>query len=225
VTEKPILFSGEMVRAILDGRKTQTRRVVKPQPWMDANYQPGQPMWTHESLCGFFAEHVFGACMAKLAKCPFGEPGTRLWVRETWARTWGADDAPLGTVIYRADIPDWAEERNVRRIAKRLAAENPWKPSIHMPRWASRITLEVTDVRAERLQEISEEDAKAEGVELDSDPDDWRDYETCGSAETARDSFRSLWDTINTKRGFDWASNPWCWVVSFKRVEAKREAT
>lgn len=169
--EKPILFSGAMVRAILEGKKTQTRRVIKPQPMLD----------THTRVT---------ACY----KCPYGAPGDRLWVRETW--TTHQNDKGADCLLYRAEVPD-----------PELYA--PWRPSIFMPRAASRIMLEVTGVRVERIQEISEADAIAEGVEIiPIDTSTW----------TNRQSFSILWDKINAKRGYSWASNPWVFVISFKLI-------
>jgi hypothetical protein len=180
--ERPILFSGPMVRAILGGRKTQTRRVVKPQEHAE--------QWP---ACG---------CAS-----PYGRPGDRLWVRETWAPKQFEDG-----VNYRAsgDLLDTGHCR--------------WKPSIHMPRRASRILLEVTDVRVERLQRITGYDAMAEGIEgvtNDLGPGatvtTFRDYETDAWDRAAYQSFRSLWRSINGPDS--WDADPWVWVVSFKRVE------
>jgi hypothetical protein len=201
--ERPILFSGPMVRAILEGRKTQTRWVMKPQPVLDGD------MVGHPALCGLFGAHVFGPCAAKMIPCPYGAPGDRLWVRETWAPIVQiADvDLPAGLVekadprggvqliAYRATTEDfvWADGDGYA-----MEGRSCWRPSIHMPRWASRLLLEVTEVRVQRLQEISEEDARAEGVE-------------------SRGAFCGLWDTINGNGS--WRENPWVWCVSFRRVE------
>lgn len=184
VKERPILFSGPMVRAILEGRKTQTRRVKKPQP-IDLG-----------------VIHIVGQI-----KCPYGQPGDRLWVRETFCPDW------CDEVIYRADDPTGRAARDAG-----YSHEPKWKPSIFMPRWASRIDLEVVGIRAERLQEISEDDALAEGCEPGggacSGPMDPVEYD----GYTASDEFAALWDSINAKRGHSWESNPWVWVVEFKRV-------
>lgn len=190
--ERPIIFSSEMVRALLDGRKTQTRRVIKT----DADYN--NLSFDGESLC----EHGVsmggdGWTFIHITDCPYGQPGAHLWVRETWGY-WGSfpDD---GWVIYRAD-GDKAQQR--------------WRPSIHMPKKYARIWLEVIAVRAERVQDISEDDAEAEGV-------DWMTFAHMNSWEyddPAREAFHTLWDSINKKRGYGWASNPWVWVVEFKRL-------
>lgn len=196
--ERPILFSAPMVRALLAGTKTQTRRIEKtsfPLGW-------GKP--DERSLF--------------LRGCPYGQPGDRLWVRETWMPVnkdgfaigpKGADPTLGDGAIYRADIPavSEADERRVRRAVRDVAA--PWRPSIHMPRWASRLTLEVTEVRVQRLQDISEEDARAEGV----DPLATFPHRPYGAA------FFQLWQDIN---GVDTAhANPWVWAISFKRLDQR----
>jgi len=176
VKERPILFSGPMVRAILAGRKTQTRRVVKPQ-----HIPAGVRTLRWENQDAAELQHS--------ARCPYGVPGDRLWVRETWQP--GPDDC----VYYRAD-----NDPN----------ENQWKPSIHMPRWASRITLEVVSVRVERVQDIGHIGAKAEGVEI-------CDYDgRLLPWQRQIGNFQKLWDSINGKGS--WGSNPWVWVVEFRRV-------
>jgi hypothetical protein len=185
--ERPILFSGPMVRAILEGRKTQTRRVIKPvQPRADGRWPAGRN---------------------PIDDCPYGASGDRLWVRETWGHCDG------GT-CYRASEADSV-----------LPDDGRWRPSIHMPRWASRIALEVTDVRVEPLNSVSEEDAKSEGVTIPSYDRDLKPVEVDGFVSgAARIAFKELWANIN---GLDsWDANPWVWVISFKRVEvdAKRGA-
>lgn len=211
--ERPILFSGAMVRAILEGRKTQTRRVVKPtqstpkvaplrmEPWIiDGEWQEddnGLPCWA-----GFHPDYPGEA---KWFTCPYGQPGDRLWVRETWSKE-TIDSTER--IVYRADI---ANGHNFIG----------WRPSIHMPRAYSRITLEITDVRAERVQEISEADAKAEGALQEfrtvvMRPDGGPDYHLPLSY---RAGFANLWDSINAKRGYGWDSNPWVWVIGFRRVQ------
>jgi len=204
--EHPILFSNETVRAILDGRKTQTRRPLKPQPetYMgETGLQFEMPGW-HGSLgVEKFAAH----------SSPFGVPGDTLWVRECWAVYVDEVDPTGKTLLYRADMSAFWDMRPYSH--RKLEAEfNPltdaippyrpkWTPSIHMPRWASRIDLEVTAVRAERIQDISEADARAEGVDA---------IPSAPAALTHRTSFARLWDAIYAKRGFDWDSNPWVWV-------------
>jgi len=193
MNEHPILFSGEMVQAILEGRKVQTRRVMRPQP-RDANQHYSLPKW--EMWGGGYPDR------GRLVTCPYGQPSDLLWVRETWAH-WmtitddvKAGDMPiedaLESVLYKADFTDedW--------VGLHEDYEWTFKPSIFMPRWASRITLEVVSVRVERVQDISEADAYAEGIGLDPTlphPLQW---------------FKELWDTINAKRGGKkWLVEPW----------------
>ena len=212
--ERGILFNGEMVRAIIDGRKTQTRRVVKPQPplrwskvrWIDLLRCAWAYMWPNAD------KHV--------VKCPYGQPGDRLWVRETCRAE--ELESGLDGVRYRADMA-FVEIENSQLASERwcsLAREVgadvlKWRPSIHMPRWASRITLEVVSVRVERVQEITPEDAEAEGIALTA-----KEQASTNSASKFCPKFRFLWDSINVKRGYGWAVNPWVWVVEFKRVDA-----
>ncbi|WP_373379858.1 hypothetical protein [Cupriavidus nantongensis] len=190
--ERPILFSGAMVRAILDGRKTQTRRVAKEFDGLDVD----------KVLARF--PHQRG--------CPYGEPGDRLWVRETFSRLEAFD-------FFHADVPEdvpgfwyWADGNPTWGDWSRP------KPSIHMPREACRIQLEVTDVRVERLNDCSEADAIAEGIapELDG----WTDYSnpSCQMFISPVDSYRTLWDSINGAGA--WDANPWVWVVEFRRIHA-----
>ena len=193
--ERPILFSGPMVKAILDGSKTQTRRGVKQDREGLLDCKP-TPAWD-----------AFWQCVA----CPYGKPGDRLWVRETWsADAWFDGHAPN-------DIPDSAYIAYVsgRHAVAWPAAMGKVRASIHMPRWASRILLEVTDVRVERAQDISEADAQAEGVKVDGNGHAVRDdVVNVGGARTA---FAELWESINGAGS--WAANPWVWVVEFRRAE------
>lgn len=156
--ERPILFSGPMVRAIIEGRKTQTRRIVKPQPTFDGKW------WVHKGYaCN--DEDEFRGGLPFFSDCPYGHVGDRLWVRETWAQVEGPPGViHVGHVLYRADACDNSGKRWSSVRPGDPDGEVRWKPSIHMPRWASRLTLDVTGIRAERLQDISEEDAIAEGV-------------------------------------------------------------
>ena len=209
--ERPIRFSAPMVRAIIDGSKTQTRRVVK-------GWVPCKPENDGESDVW---QVYNGDTVAFTFLCPYGKPGDRLWVRETWAETDRHDGTPV--VAYRAggcigvgrtqrDGPDHL----IRAFAWDDAPEGGirWRASIHMPRWASRILLEVTDVRVERLQDISEADAQAEGVKVDGNGHAVRDdVVNVGGARTA---FAELWESINGPDS--WATNPWVWVVEFRRI-------
>ncbi len=207
MAEKPILFNSEMVLAIMDGRKTQTRRVIKPQP----NYQKrfGQP------------ESEVNADIAK-RKCSYGKVGDRLWVRETFALNYQYDTD---------SISDWEECNSLdsgdpRYRADYIRKEKPgyigrWRTNIHMPKWAARIWLEIIGVRVERVQDISEEDAEAEGVV----PQEIKHLREI--AETIPNStycphkltFSELWDSINDKRGFGWDENPWVWVIEFNKLK------
>ena len=213
--EHPILFTGEMVRAILDGRKTQTRRVIKPQP--DKVKTPvdisafGVPL-EHENRKAILSLPDIAIKGGKKIKCPYGGPGDRLWVRETWAPR-----GDKGRPFYRAD-----EQSQTEGYSHIILNNGRWRPSIHMPRWASRLLLEVTDVRAERVQSITAADCCDEGVlincsscsgecaHLDQSPNLKRQV---------RRDFRSLWDSINAKRGFGWDANPWVWAITFKVIE------
>lgn len=205
--ERPILFSSQMVRAILDGRKSQTRRVCKFQSSRITLVTQAGEEFLRNGQWHFWETRgqLLPTCTCK---CPYGVPGDRLWVRETFGRFWGGWK-------YRA-----TDDRS------ELADKN-WHPSIHMPREASRITLEVADIRVERLQDISEEDAIAEGIELiegDYNFDDfsgmWRDYTKSRPYwNSTIDSFHSLWDSIS-KPGYSWDDNPWIWVVEFRRAES-----
>lgn len=195
--ERPILFSAPMVRAILADTKTQMRRVVKPRKDPDFGCQ----MAPSEIAGDKHAERL----------CPYGQPGDRLWVRETWAfgiHALAAARDEDGPFVYAAD-PMAQQQRLCDR----------WRPSIHMPRWASRITLEITSVRVEQLQDISIEDAKAEGVWTHESvvSDCMNHFGIDALAVNPRRAFQMLWDQINGPSS--WSVNPWVWVVEFKRVE------
>jgi len=200
--ERPIIFNGESVRAILDGRKTMTRRVVKPQPHAGVRHSPG----------GGALEDGHGRPL----RCPYGQPGDRLWVREMWRLECPYDDdAPSDLFPGDVSFIDYKADAMADRLITPGFAGR-WRSSLHMPRWACRLVLEVEEVRVERLQEISDEDCEAEGVRPSIDGrggSDWRDDESGW-----RRTFRHLWDELNADRGFPWSDNPWVWVVSF-RVE------
>jgi hypothetical protein len=197
-TEKPILFNGPMVRAILDGRKTMTRRVIKTKAFLE---------WV---AAGFSDEFTKNPDNLWAESSPY-RPGMKLWVRETWRRAKG--NLPDG-IEYRADNLlvwfDGNEPQKAREDIQRFPRDGKWRPSIFMPRWASRITLEVTGVRVERLQEISDDNALAEGYPY---------YTSIIEYETgdAKAWFSGLWDSLNGKT-CPWASNPFVWVVEFKKV-------
>lgn len=205
--ERPILFSAPMVRVILEGRKTQTRRVVKQQPVGGTTLVEWN---TTEKMFVPWNWHTGGYPSGgyrtgKPFACKYGVPGDRLWVRETY-RQFYTDGA-----IYLADAGTHRLNASSEAEAKRMWPG--WKPSIHMPRKYSRIDLEVTGVRVERLQVISEADAKAEGVIRNEWS--WDDGE---SPTTDRDGFECVWVAINGRDS--WDANPWVWVVEFKRSTA-----
>ena len=240
--ERPILFNAEMVRAILDGRKTQTRRPVKPQPDMEIDGEKcpdGSGGWSWSPV--WPKGHKWAGRTLGWTGCPLGKPSDRLWVREAWQEFFDDEMMPLrprgprgrlgspswpdrfSHVFYRADGPV--------PVQPPLGRAN-WRPSIHMPRWAARIILEITNVRVERLQDISEADAMAEGCAFESG---WE--ESCGegyasgggfldygskddaySCRTAIGSYRTLWDSLYGPLA--WDANPWVWVGEFRRVEA-----
>lgn len=225
--ERPILFQGEMVRAILAGKKTQTRRLIKPQPT-----EEGRGLIGHVKMCGHFGAHVFGPCMVKLVPSPYCKAGDRLWVREAFAYSVRDPDShhegfseETHDAVYRATQEHEGEWTHYNGDGTQTATKPTWRPGIHMPRWASRITLEVVEIRVQRLNEITETDAAAEGVEpfFKRFPEIGRDQRIT-SRELARDaehraSFAVLWDEINGDRAL-WVSNPWVWAVTFKRIEA-----
>jgi hypothetical protein len=191
VKERPILFSGPMVHAILDGRKTQTRRAIKPQPdhWC---IMVGRTLRGGElHIPTYNTEYP-----ERIIPCPYGQPGDRLWVRETWFESNGAVHHKAG--YSQVDLDGKSD----------FPCTVKWRPSIHMPRWASRITLEIVEVRVQRVQEISLSDIREEGIEkglLDVSYD-------------MKQNFITLWDSINAKRGFGWDKNPWVWAIEFKRI-------
>lgn len=206
MTERPILFSGPMIRAILDGTKTQTRRVVTAKVWDQDEDGKRRQYVTTPGVWGDGRE-MTAAEVTERFRCPYGQPGDRLWVRETCLMQ-SVAEGPVLDIMY-ADHEDY----DICYPSKGDAFDLGWRvrPSIFMPRWASRITLELTDVRVERVQEISEEDALAEGCFDEKEHD--------GSLPS--EVFRDLWDSINAKRGYGWEVNPWCWVLTFRRVETQ----
>lgn len=239
--ERPILFSGAMVRALLDGSKTQTRRVVKAKP----SDECPQEMWPHalkdiiewrEQKGRWFG--LMGWRSLAYADCPYGKPGDRLWVREAWRVGKPHDETPPRdilpplldrgkgvTVLYEAG--GWRSVGPAGREEPNYPANTPmpeWagklRPSMFMPRAFSRLTLELTDVRVERLQDISEADAQAEGVERDMEPCDHirQSCEDIGClGQTHKASFCNLWCDLNGIPS--WMKNPWVWIVEFKRID------
>lgn len=206
--ERPILMKTDMVKAVLDGRKTQTRRVIKLK-------QPLPDNW------GGISERA-----GLMPSCPYGQAGDRLWVRETWNICELFEDGYNGgfEAGYQIEpIPKTKPEyRHSLLLYERDGADamTTWRPSIHMPRWASRITLEITDVRVERVQEITTEDIYKEGITVEKSlKERGISYWSKSDASYMHSEFQSLWDFINLKRGYGWEVNPWVWVVSFKVVK------
>lgn len=234
--ERPIIFNTEMVKAILDGRKTQTRRVIKPQPIIQGNKSAWELQWRITLL-----ERDQLSLL-----CPYGQEGDRLWVRETWGyhgssyymnkntihiryladgekrdidgdiycshcglKT-GDIQTPKQNLKYPSNFNDLDEDEQLwirNNLIRKWWGAIKTIPSIHMPRWASRILLEITKVRAERVQEIGFRDCEAEGIDGRNMLDAY-----------IKNDYRVLWDSINAKRGHGWETNPWVWVISFKRI-------
>lgn len=201
--ERPVLFNAEMVRAILDGRKTQTRRVMTPQPVLENVFMGGanQQSWTHKGTAtpaGWLMHNM----------CPFGQVGDRLWVRETFMDLTGtgieASTGQFEGYAYRADTPAGSHGDETRKEYKLK-----WTPSLHMPRKACRLVLEITGVRVERLNDINNDDAKAEGVI----PMPCAAEKIIGS----KLAFAELWSSIYGAES--WQANPWVWVITFRRIE------
>jgi hypothetical protein len=219
-----------MVRALLDGSKSQTRRIVKPQPIDTDLFEivnngvvkyrrpAGDPMLTEAAQT--FGYSVRSVLDGLLGRCPYGQSGDRLWVREAWGFT-----AKVTTDAHER----WMRERDGTHLIYRATSGTeqaaPWRPSIHMPRWASRITLEVVSIKVERLNNISEADAIAEGIENNPSLDPagtchWRHY---GREHTGIncpiESYRTLWESINGAGS--WEANPWVWCVEFRRIDTQ----
>lgn len=242
--ERGIIFTNEMVRALLSGQKTQMRLPVMPQPlnsrvgMVNAAYCGSPHTWLAE---GAVSEYTGNGGTAPEWRCPYGKVGDRIWVRETWATLGNEDgcyvdwndnlvksDKKNAARIYRAsceqrpgDYGLWSipDDADWKPHTENLKFEGAWRPPLHMPRWASRILLEITAVRVERVNSISEEDAKAEGIEpirggywKHYQPNEWTQFQL-----SARGSFATLWNFIYGDGSFQ--ANPWVWVTEFKRIE------
>lgn len=198
--ERPILFSTHMVQIILEGKKTQTRRIIKGDIITGFDVKDRVPV----------VMKVEGnTAKGKSIKCPYGKPGDILWVRETWCRK-----LKNGNYAYKADRP------NEPGYLQACYDDAVWRPSIYMPRGATRIFLRVTNVRVERLKDITEDDAKNEGIKSY-----WAEphkntppFVGTGLCHNRREAFKELWDSLNSKRGYGWDANPWVWVIEFERV-------
>lgn len=233
--ERPIIQNGPQVRAILDGRKTQTRRVIsKHNSVLDNRQRYSEPVWdgldfeypkcpafwldgseSHHGGAGLSVSHPARGTRHRIT--PRWQVGMNLWVREPFSYTQIVSSTVPGEsgmrgVIYKASPNNYYPHKE---------EEIKWKPSIHMPRWASRITLEVTHVRAERVQEISNADAVVEGTPIPMDGDKYL-IDLCGPATDRHPTvaaFGVLWNSINKSRGYEWKSNPWVFVLEFKRID------
>ncbi|MEI6018464.1 hypothetical protein U5T60_22155 [Klebsiella quasipneumoniae subsp. quasipneumoniae] len=228
MTERGMIFNGEMVRALLSGRKTQTRRIMKVQP-KPSKSRPGDFWFSSKKLESMVHVSDLAPGNSPIADyhlfiqehcCPFGAVGDRIWVREAFRVHSRATD--VATLVYKAsERNSWTEQTHRVPVAvcNKPATPEKWTPSLHMPRWASRILLEITDVRVERLNAISEEDARAEGI-IDGGCLNCGEPEPCGCANPdpdATDAFAYLWQSIYGEES--WKANPWVWVIEFKRVE------
>lgn len=227
--ERPILMSGPMVKAILEGRKWQTRRIVKPQP-TETPITNGSASGMYLAWPNSDAHLEWQDVLAdtdyyvQAGFCPYGQPGDRLWVREAWRTIDSTADHNMLTIAYEADQGRGSEYRYLRvsdDAYERYSGarfDSHLRPSIFMPRWACRFVLELTAVRVERLQDISEADAQAEGCTTAAE-DDQDGAPDAKQYRTYRAGYRDLWDSLNAKRGYGWDSNPWVWVLTFEQVK------
>ncbi len=229
MAEHPILFSTEMVKAILDGRKTQTRRIAKlPEKW----HRGFKAFENNPNGAEEFVIH--GDCGTETIYCPYGALGDRLWVRETWLLNGSANTLRIqykaSDSEYRPDDKKWcgrlvskhapehiSDAQNMwdKHNEKIKGLEIPWRSSRFMPKWAARIFLEITNIRVERVQDISWEDIIAEGCDVKKPTGDPAIDDFTAGVEVI-DTFHWLWDSLNTKRGYGWDKNPWVWVIEFK---------
>lgn len=201
MNSRPIIFNTDMVQAILRGQKILTRRPVMPQPVIHPDAPKPFGEWTHKGKKIQWGPGAFPT-LHFARHCPFGQPGDRLWVRETFFKYWPIPGSTKPAALYRADGITLCD-RDSEGMTQR------WTPSIHMPRELSRITLEITDVAVENVRDIVDDEAILEGFPPDDSP---------------RKHFRKTWDAIYAKRGLGWKANPLVWVITFKRIEEGNDA-
>jgi len=229
--ERPVLFTPANAQLVFDHRKTQTRRVITPQPF---SFNDGEvTTWEHENINGAYEEKVFAQRMRDYGPKPFGVVGDRLWVREAWRPFYEKDTGAQGIQFKGGGF----EEND--RAGEAANGTDKWRHARFMFRWCSRTLLEITDIRVERLQSISEEDAIAEGVSAtpyskqdiadiqisDCAPEIKQLAAILGPGQfTAKANYMMLWDSINGLR-YNWSSNPWVWSIHFKRLEAWPNST
>ncbi len=234
-------MSADSVRAILEGRKTQSRRVVKHQPCRSLPHtktvgeglhsldivHPLGWSWHPNGPNGWraFAVDLADVLESMVQRCPYGRAGDRLWVKESWMQLYEADNEGGLTCLP----PSFEPTRRALRRAKYRATDTApanfaasWRGPLLMPRWASRLTLELTEVRVEPVQDLSEADARAEGMTLEALRGTVNGHPATVHAMSHVQRYIWEWDTLNAKRGFAWASNPWVWVLTFRRVEVVR---
>jgi hypothetical protein len=231
--ERPIIFTAESVRAILDGTKTQTRRVMR-EPWKVQLPHPVHgdgPFRDTRANAGIYIAHHnrYGAVSVEASNgrllgvkpaefewvCPYGQVGDHLWVRETWVE-WG------GELVYLEKSLDKHGNEDADSKRCRLDYGVTWKSPMFMPRWASRITLEIVNIKVQRVQDISDDDAMAEGVyewykQVQLPHEGWSYWSPVHGSGAAQ-KFGELWDSINARRGYPWDSNCWVWAIEFRRV-------
>jgi hypothetical protein len=211
--ETPIIFSTEMVRAYLEGRKTQSRRVIKPQPLGAGEFRLCEDDLWRIGIGGRYNTLRIDFSQ-KPWRCPYGQVGDRLWVKETWATD------PLYDGFKPSELYPISNSIDLKLFYRTDVSGNGWfrwRSPLFMPRWASRIILEITGVRVERLQEITAKDIKSEGIFIkETKVGNW----TFTSVIT---DFAILWDSLNAKRGYSWDFNPWVWVIEFPQHQSEKE--